>query len=69
MRSYYDELGNSRGNDSGFLFREMDRNSYRMIKGVTNPEKVIPMREMNTCETEIFCAVPFYSMWHQLRFE
>ncbi|XP_062536113.1 endoplasmic reticulum metallopeptidase 1-like isoform X1 [Armigeres subalbatus] len=69
MRSYYDDLGNSRGNDSGYLFREMDRHSYRLVRGIANPEKVTAMHEMNTCETEIFCAVPFYSMWHQIQFD
>uniref|UniRef100_A0A1Q3FHC3 FXNA-like protease n=2 Tax=Culex tarsalis TaxID=7177 RepID=A0A1Q3FHC3_CULTA len=68
-RIYHDERGLLRDTDSGFLFREMDRNSVRMIRGVASPEEVIPMRQMNTCESEIFCAVPFYSMWHQIRFD
>ncbi|XP_055617134.1 endoplasmic reticulum metallopeptidase 1-like [Toxorhynchites rutilus septentrionalis] len=69
LRNYYDELGQLRNIDSGFLFREMDRNSHRMIRGVTSPEKAIPMRMMDTCETELFCAVPLYSIIHQLRFD
>lgn len=69
MRSYYDELGNSRGNDSGFLFREMDRNSVRLIRGIASPDKVTAVRQMNSCEKEIFCGIPFYSLWHQKRFE
>ncbi|EDS40296.1 conserved hypothetical protein [Culex quinquefasciatus] len=69
LRVYHDERGLIRDTDSGFLFREMDRNSVRMIRGVASPEEVIPMRQMNTCESEIFCAVPFYSMWHQIRFD
>lgn len=69
MRSYYDDLGNSRGNDSGFLFREMDRNSVRMIRGIANPEKVTPVLALDTCEKEIFCGIPFYSLFHQRRFD
>lgn len=69
MRSYYDDLGNSRGNDSGFLFREMDRNSVRMIRGIANPEKITPVLALDTCEKEIFCGIPFYSLFHQRRFE
>ncbi|XP_058813686.1 endoplasmic reticulum metallopeptidase 1-like [Topomyia yanbarensis] len=69
QRVYHDELGQVRDKDSGFLFREMDRNSHRMIRGVASPEPIVAMRDMNTCETEIFCAVPFYSMWHQVRFD
>lgn len=69
LRVYHDERGHLRDTDSGFLFREMDRNSVRMIRGVASPDEVVPMRQMNTCESEIFCAVPFYSMWHQIRFD
>ncbi|XP_055540788.1 endoplasmic reticulum metallopeptidase 1-like [Wyeomyia smithii] len=69
LRLYHDQTGTLRKKDSGFLFREMDRNSYRLIQGVVAPESVTPMSQMNTCETEIFCAVPFYSIWHQIRFD
>ncbi|XP_053694454.1 endoplasmic reticulum metallopeptidase 1-like [Sabethes cyaneus] len=69
LRLYYDKTGSLRKRDSGYLFREMDRNSQRLIRGVVSPEIIIPMSQMNTCETEIFCAVPFYSIWHQIRFD
>ncbi|XP_055585943.1 endoplasmic reticulum metallopeptidase 1-like [Uranotaenia lowii] len=69
IRIFHDENGNYRSSDSGFLFREMDRNSHRMIRGVASPQTIVPMRSMSTCESEIFCAVPFYSMWHQIRFD
>ncbi|XP_058462171.1 endoplasmic reticulum metallopeptidase 1-like [Malaya genurostris] len=69
LRLYHDELGSLKGQDSGFLFREMDRNSHRLIRNVASPEPIVAMRDMSTCQTEIFCAVPFYSMWHQIRFD
>ncbi|XP_058460649.1 endoplasmic reticulum metallopeptidase 1-like [Malaya genurostris] len=69
LRVYHDKDGLLRRKDSGFLFREMDRNSYRVIRSVVAPESMVAMQDMNTCETEIFCAVPFYSMWHQIRFD
>ncbi|EAT48189.1 AAEL000778-PA [Aedes aegypti] len=69
LRLYHDQQGNLRHNDSGFLLREMDRNSERVIRDILGPESVVRMRAMSTCDTEIFCAVPFYSMWHQIRFD
>ncbi|KFB43336.1 AGAP003422-PA-like protein [Anopheles sinensis] len=53
---------------SGFLLREMDRNALRVIRGVAKPDEVTPMRQMDTCRTMLFCGVPFYSIWHQIRF-
>ncbi|XP_053670621.1 endoplasmic reticulum metallopeptidase 1-like [Anopheles nili] len=57
------------GESSGFLLREMDRNALRVIRGVAKPAEVTPMRQMDTCETMLFCGVPFYSIWHQIRFD
>ncbi|XP_035900322.1 endoplasmic reticulum metallopeptidase 1-like [Anopheles stephensi] len=54
---------------SGFLFREMDRNALRVIRGVAKPSEAVPMRQMETCRTMLFCGVPFYSIWHQIRFD
>uniref|UniRef100_A0A182T8W2 Endoplasmic reticulum metallopeptidase 1-like C-terminal domain-containing protein n=1 Tax=Anopheles maculatus TaxID=74869 RepID=A0A182T8W2_9DIPT len=33
------------------------------------PDVVTPMREIPSCEKELFCAIPFYSIWHQVLFE
>ncbi|XP_053657858.1 endoplasmic reticulum metallopeptidase 1-like [Anopheles marshallii] len=54
--------------NSGFLLREMDRNAVRVIRGVAKPSEAVPMRQMETCRTMLFCGVPFYSIWHQIRF-
>uniref|UniRef100_A0A182NKV7 FXNA-like protease n=1 Tax=Anopheles dirus TaxID=7168 RepID=A0A182NKV7_9DIPT len=54
---------------SGFLLREMDRNALRVIRGVAKPSEVFSMRQMDTCGTMLFCGVPFYSIWHQIRFD
>uniref|UniRef100_A0A182JYN7 FXNA-like protease n=1 Tax=Anopheles christyi TaxID=43041 RepID=A0A182JYN7_9DIPT len=54
---------------AGFLFREMDRNAVRVIRGVAKPTEAVPMRQMDTCRTMLFCGVPFYSIWHQIRFD
>lgn len=54
---------------AGFLFREMDRNAVRVIRGVAKPAEAVPMRQMETCRTMLFCGVPFYSIWHQIRFK
>ncbi|XP_065085133.1 endoplasmic reticulum metallopeptidase 1-like [Ochlerotatus camptorhynchus] len=69
LRLYHDERGLVRNSDSGFLFREMDRNSERVIRDIVIQEPLVRMREMSSCQTEIFCAIPFYSMWHQIRFD
>uniref|UniRef100_A0A182XUW1 FXNA-like protease n=1 Tax=Anopheles quadriannulatus TaxID=34691 RepID=A0A182XUW1_ANOQN len=53
---------------AGFLFREMDRNAVRVIRGVAKPAEAVPMRQMESCRTMLFCGVPFYSIWHQIRF-
>ncbi|XP_041767464.1 endoplasmic reticulum metallopeptidase 1-like [Anopheles merus] len=53
---------------AGFLFREMDRNAVRVIRGVAKPAEAVPMRQMESCHTMLFCGVPFYSIWHQIRF-
>uniref|UniRef100_A0A182W0J6 FXNA-like protease n=1 Tax=Anopheles minimus TaxID=112268 RepID=A0A182W0J6_9DIPT len=55
--------------NSGFLFREMDRNAVRVIRGVAKPSEAVPMRQMESCRTMLFCGVPFYSIWHQIRFD
>uniref|UniRef100_A0A182T1V9 FXNA-like protease n=1 Tax=Anopheles maculatus TaxID=74869 RepID=A0A182T1V9_9DIPT len=54
---------------SGFLFREMDRNAARVIRGIAKPSEAVPMRQMESCRTMLFCGVPFYSIWHQIRFD
>nr|XP_029712050.1 endoplasmic reticulum metallopeptidase 1-like [Aedes albopictus] len=69
LRLYHDLQGNLRHNDSGFLIREMDRNSERVVHDILGPEGVVRMREMSSCAEEFFCSVPFYSMWHQIRFD
>ncbi|XP_062551183.1 endoplasmic reticulum metallopeptidase 1-like [Armigeres subalbatus] len=69
LRLYHDRAGELRHSDSGFLLREMDRNSERVIRDIVGHEGVVRMREMASCAEEIFCAVPFYSIWHQIRFD
>uniref|UniRef100_A0A182PS58 FXNA-like protease n=1 Tax=Anopheles epiroticus TaxID=199890 RepID=A0A182PS58_9DIPT len=54
---------------AGFLFREMDRNAIRVIRGIAKPSEAVQMRRMASCRTMLFCGVPFYSIWHQIRFD
>ncbi|XP_052863651.1 endoplasmic reticulum metallopeptidase 1-like [Anopheles cruzii] len=54
---------------SGFLLREMDRNALRLMRGVASPLEVTAMRQLETCKSMPFCGIPFYSVWHQIRFD
>ncbi|XP_049530243.1 endoplasmic reticulum metallopeptidase 1-like [Anopheles darlingi] len=55
--------------DSGYLLREMDRNAVRVLRGIAKPHEITPMRQLATCKTMPFCGIPFYSVWHQIRFD
>ncbi|XP_055523743.1 endoplasmic reticulum metallopeptidase 1-like [Wyeomyia smithii] len=69
LRTFYDYNGQVRETDSGFLLQELDRNARKTIEGIAMPDSITAMRDMKSCETELFCAVPFYSIWHQVLFE
>uniref|UniRef100_A0A2M4BDD8 FXNA-like protease n=1 Tax=Anopheles marajoara TaxID=58244 RepID=A0A2M4BDD8_9DIPT len=69
FRVFHDELGLYKGSDSGYFFQEMDRNTRRTIEELVVPgTKLTPMRQMESCNNQLFCAAPFYSLWHQMRF-
>ncbi|EDS40295.1 conserved hypothetical protein [Culex quinquefasciatus] len=69
LRTFHDYSGGVRKTDSGFLLQELDRNARKTIEGIAMPDNITPMREIPACETELFCAIPFYSIWHQVLFE
>ncbi|XP_058460663.1 endoplasmic reticulum metallopeptidase 1-like [Malaya genurostris] len=69
LRTFYDYNGGVRYTDSGFLLQELDRNAKKTIEGIAMPDTITPMREIPACEKELFCAIPFYSIWHQVLFE
>ena len=67
---FHDEFGLYKSTDAGFFFQEMDRNTRATIEEFVAPgESLTPMRQMDSCRTELFCALPFYSLWHQMRFK
>ncbi|XP_058060808.1 endoplasmic reticulum metallopeptidase 1-like [Anopheles bellator] len=69
FRVFHDEIGLYKRADSGYLFQEMDRNTKRTIEQLVGPgETLIPVRKMSSCDAELFCALPFHSLWHQMRF-
>uniref|UniRef100_A0A182PMX6 FXNA-like protease n=1 Tax=Anopheles epiroticus TaxID=199890 RepID=A0A182PMX6_9DIPT len=70
FRVFHDEYGLYKSSDSGYFFQEMDRNTRSTIEQyvVAAGEHLTPMRQMSSCQTELFCALPFYSLWHQIRF-
>ncbi|XP_035796226.1 endoplasmic reticulum metallopeptidase 1-like [Anopheles albimanus] len=69
FRVFHDELGLYKSSDSGYFFQEMDRNTRRTIEEVVVPgAKLTPWRQMESCNNQLFCAAPFYSLWHQIRF-
>uniref|UniRef100_A0A182IYS4 FXNA-like protease n=1 Tax=Anopheles atroparvus TaxID=41427 RepID=A0A182IYS4_ANOAO len=69
FRVFHDEQGLLQGTDSGFLFQEMDRNTRQTIEEFVVPGKSLtPLRQLYSCRQELFCAAPFYSLWHQMRF-
>ncbi|XP_055618078.1 endoplasmic reticulum metallopeptidase 1-like [Toxorhynchites rutilus septentrionalis] len=69
LRTFHDYNGGVRYTDSGYLLQELDRNAKKTIEGIAMPDGITPMREIVTCEKELFCAIPFYSIWHQVLFE
>lgn len=69
VRKFYDHNGGERYTDAGFLLQELDRNAKKTIEGIAMPDVVTPMREIPACDKELFCAIPFYSIWHQVLFE
>ncbi|XP_050071851.1 endoplasmic reticulum metallopeptidase 1-like [Anopheles maculipalpis] len=69
FRVFHDEYGLYTHSDAGFLFQEMDRNTRATLEEyVVQGETLVPMRQVQSCEKELFCALPFYSLWHQMRF-
>uniref|UniRef100_A0A182NKW4 FXNA-like protease n=1 Tax=Anopheles dirus TaxID=7168 RepID=A0A182NKW4_9DIPT len=70
FRVFHDEVGLFKASDSGYFFQEMDRNTRATIEEYVVPpgESLTPMRQMRSCQQELFCALPFYSLWHQMRF-
>nr|XP_040219943.2 endoplasmic reticulum metallopeptidase 1-like [Anopheles coluzzii] len=69
FRVFHDEFGLYKSTDAGFFFQEMDRNTRATIEEFVAPgESLTPMRQMDSCRAELFCALPFYSLWHQMRF-
>ncbi|XP_058813687.1 endoplasmic reticulum metallopeptidase 1-like [Topomyia yanbarensis] len=69
LRTFHDYNGGVRYTDSGFLLQELDRNARKTIEGIAIPDTITPMREIPACQKELFCAIPFYSIWHQVLFE
>ncbi|XP_055588357.1 endoplasmic reticulum metallopeptidase 1-like [Uranotaenia lowii] len=69
LRTFHDYNGGIRYTDSGFLLQELDRNAKKTIEGIAMPDEITPMRKIPACEKELFCAIPFYSIWHQVLFE
>lgn len=69
LRTFHDYNGGIRHTDSGFLLQELDRNAGKTIEGIAIPDTITRMREIPACENELFCAIPFYSIWHQVLFE
>ncbi|XP_055371692.1 endoplasmic reticulum metallopeptidase 1-like [Condylostylus longicornis] len=61
VRTLYDSEGNVRYTDSGFWFREADRNAKKTIESLAMPETPIPQDQNILCENEVFCGLPFYS--------
>ncbi|KFB37661.1 AGAP003432-PA-like protein [Anopheles sinensis] len=69
FRVFHDEWGLYKSSDSGYMFEEMDRNTRQTIEEFVVPGQTLtPLRQLESCQKELFCAAPFYSLWHQMRF-
>lgn len=57
--------------DQGFLFEVQDRNADRMLRQFIAKEGsgFVPIQQMESCQTELFCALPMDAMWRQVHFE
>lgn len=61
LRTLYDQQGRVTYSDSGYWFREFDRNVEKTIDGVTAPESPVRQEENPICKVAPFCGLPFYS--------
>ncbi|KAL9693508.1 hypothetical protein quinque_012793 [Culex quinquefasciatus] len=71
LRVFHDELGLLKHMDQGFLFEVQDRNADRMLRQFIAKEGsgFVPIQQMESCQTELFCALPLDAMWRQVHFD
>lgn len=57
----YDLNGRFQYSDSGYWFRELDRNAEKTIDSLVAPETPVEQEKIPHCEDLPFCGLPSYS--------
>ena len=60
-RIIYDLNGRIQYTDSGYLFREWDRNAEKTIDSLTAPDTPVRQHDNSICNDVPFCGLPLYS--------
>lgn len=61
VRTLYDYHGRVTYSDSGYWFREADRNTEKTIDSLVAPETPVRHEDNPICNVAPFCGLPFYS--------
>jgi len=61
VRKLYDYNGHLSYADSGYWFREIDRNTEKTTDSLMAPESPIRQEDNAICHVAPFCGLPFYS--------
>lgn len=61
VRTVFDASGQPAYSDSGFYFRDMDRNAHRTLESLIAPDLLLPQEQNALCQKRPFCGLPFHS--------
>lgn len=61
VRRVYDLNGKVQYTDSGYWFREFDRNVEKTVDSLVAPETPVRQEEIPLCDSLPFCGLPLYS--------
>lgn len=61
LRKVYDLNGRVQYTDSGYWFRELDRNAEKTIDSLVAPETPVQQEEIPMCNELPFCGLPAYT--------
>lgn len=61
LRTVYDAQGQVSYSDSGFFFRELDRNTHKTLESLVAPDLLMPQQQNALCQQRPFCGLPYYT--------
>lgn len=61
IRTVYDANGQPSYTDSGFYFRDLDRNAHKTLESLVAPDLLQPQELNALCTSRPFCGLPFHS--------